>query len=63
MQRRYFISTLTAAFAATLATATPAMATPAYNAIDVTGAAIGPDYQLFYADGKPACCATSKANT
>jgi protein SCO1/2 len=50
MQRRYFISTL----AAMLVTAAPSMAAPAFNGIDVTGAAIGPDYQLFYADGKPA---------
>ena len=50
MQRRYFISTL----AAMLIAAAPSMAAPAYNGIDVTGAAIGPDYQLFYADGKPA---------
>ncbi|USX18459.1 SCO family protein [Oxalobacteraceae bacterium OTU3REALA1] len=50
MQRRYFISTL----AAMLITAAPSMAAPAFNGIDVTGAAIGPDYQLFYADGKPA---------
>ncbi|USX24646.1 SCO family protein [Oxalobacteraceae bacterium OTU3CINTB1] len=50
MQRRYFISTL----AAMLVAAAPAMAAPAFNGIDVTGAAIGPDYQLFYADGKPA---------
>nr|WP_315219859.1 SCO family protein [uncultured Duganella sp.] len=50
MQRRYFVSTL----AAMLIAAAPSMAAPAYNGIDVTGAAIGPDYQLFYADGKPA---------
>ena len=50
MQRRYFISTL----AAMLITAAPSMAAPAFNGIDVTGAAIGPDYHLFYADGKPA---------
>ena len=53
MQRRYFFSTL-AAMLTVLATAAPGMAAPAYNGIDITGAAIGPDYQLFYADGKPA---------
>lgn len=54
MQRRNFISALAAPLAATLLTAAPAIAAPAFNGIDVTGAAIGPDYQLFYADGKPA---------
>ena len=52
MQRRLFISTLAASLA--LLPAVASMAAPAYNGIDVTGAAIGPDYQLFYADGKPA---------
>ncbi|MBP1204480.1 protein SCO1/2 [Duganella sp. 1411] len=52
MQRRYFISTLAASLA--LLPAAASMAAPAYNGIDVTGSAIGPDYQLFYADGKPA---------
>jgi len=52
MQRRYFIATV--ATLGMLAAAPTSTAAPAYNAIDVTGAAIGPDYQLFYADGKPA---------
>lgn len=52
MQRRYFISTLAASLA--MLPAAASMAAPAYNGIDITGATIGPDYQLSYADGKPA---------
>jgi protein SCO1/2 len=47
MQRRFFISSL-----AMLPLAAHAAA--GFTAIDITGASIGPDYQLFYGDGKPA---------
>jgi protein SCO1/2 len=46
MHRRLFISSL-----ATLPLAAHAAG---FTAIDITGANIGPDYQLFYSDGKPA---------
>lgn len=46
MHRRLFISTLAALPLAARAAG--------YTAIDITGANIGPDYQLFYSDGKPA---------
>jgi protein SCO1/2 len=52
MQRRIFISMMVAAL--TALPAAPGLAAPAFNGIDITGAAIGPDYKLFYADGKPA---------
>ena len=50
MQRRLFISSL----AALPFVAGSAHAASAYTAIDITGSAIGPDYQLFYTNGKPA---------
>ncbi|MBV7534360.1 SCO family protein [Duganella sp. sic0402] len=49
MQRRTFISSL-AALPLVAGTAHAA----GFTAIDITGANIGPDYQLFYGDGKPA---------
>jgi len=49
MQRRLFISSLVA-----LPLVTGAAHAAGFNAIDITGANIGPDYQLFYSDGKPA---------
>lgn len=49
MQRRIFLSSL-AALPWLAGTAHAA----GFNAIDITGASIGPDYQLSYADGKPA---------
>lgn len=46
MQRRLFLSTVAAL---------PLLAhARAFTAIDLTGAAIGPDFQLSYPDGKPA---------
>ncbi|TFW16006.1 SCO family protein [Duganella callida] len=50
MQRRSFITTLAGL---TLAAST-AQAAAGFNAIDITGSTIGPDYKLTYADGKPA---------
>lgn len=47
MQRRLFITTLAALPLA-------AYAKPAFTGIDITGSSIGPDYQLSYANGKPA---------
>lgn len=61
MQRRYFLSTLAASLALLPAAASRAAA--AFNGIDITGAAIGPDYQLFYADGKPASLRDFKGKT
>jgi protein SCO1/2 len=49
MQRRTFISSL-AALPFVAGTAHAA----GFTAIDITGASIGPDYQLSYVDGKPA---------
>jgi protein SCO1/2 len=49
MQRRLFISALAA-----LPLVTRTAHAAGFNAIDITGASIGPDYQLFYGDGKPA---------
>jgi protein SCO1/2 len=46
MHRRLFISSLAALPLAAHAAG--------FNAIDITGANIGPDYQLLYSDGKPA---------
>lgn len=49
MQRRIFLSSLAALpWLAGMAHAA------GFNAIDITGASIGPDYQLSYPDGKPA---------
>ena len=54
MQRRLFISSLAAL---------PLAASAAgFTAIDITGANIGPDYQLFYSDGKPASLRDFKGN-
>jgi protein SCO1/2 len=50
MQRRQFISSL----ALLPLAAGSAHAAPGFTALDITGSAIGPDYQLFYGDGKPA---------
>lgn len=50
MQRRLFISSL----AALPFVAGSAHAASPYTAIDITGSTIGPDYQLFYSNGKPA---------
>jgi protein SCO1/2 len=50
MQRRLFISSL----AALPFVAGSAHAASGFTAIDITGSAIGPDYQLFYTNGKPA---------
>lgn len=61
MQRRFFISTIAAALMAL--PAAPVMAAPAFNGIDLTGATIGPDYKLFYADGKPASLRDFKGKT
>jgi len=49
MQRRLFISSLVA-----LPLVMDAAHAAGFTAIDITGANIGPDYQLFYSDGKPA---------
>ena len=49
MQRRLFLSSL-AALPFVAGTAHAA----GFTAIDITGSSIGPDYQLFYGDGKPA---------
>lgn len=49
MQRRTFIASV-AALPFVAGTAHAA----GFTAIDITGASIGPDYQLFYTDGKPA---------
>ncbi|MYM26453.1 redoxin domain-containing protein [Duganella sp. FT135W] len=46
MQRRLFISSLAALPLVSHAAS--------FTAVDITGANIGPDYQLFYSDGKPA---------
>ncbi|MRW88916.1 redoxin domain-containing protein [Duganella sp. FT80W] len=46
MQRRLFISSLAALPLAAHAAS--------FTAVDITGSAIGPDYQLSYTDGKPA---------
>jgi protein SCO1/2 len=45
MQRRLFITSLAAL---------PLAAQAAFTGIDITGSNIGPDYKLFYGDGKPA---------
>jgi protein SCO1/2 len=50
MQRRLFISSL----AALPFVAGSAHAASGFTAIDITGSPIGPDYQLFYTNGKPA---------
>jgi protein SCO1/2 len=50
MQRRLFISSL----AALPLVAGSAHAASGFTAIDITGSGIGPDYQLFYTNGKPA---------
>ncbi len=50
MQRRLFISSL----AALPLVAGSAHAATRFTAIDITGSTIGPDYQLFYTNGKPA---------
>jgi protein SCO1/2 len=50
MQRRQFISSL----AMLPLAAGSAYAASGFTALDITGSAIGPDYQLFYGDGKPA---------
>ncbi|MRX10324.1 redoxin domain-containing protein [Pseudoduganella sp. FT25W] len=50
MQRRQFISSL----ALLPLAAGSAHAASGFTALDITGSAIGPDYQLFYGDGKPA---------
>ncbi|NYE60495.1 protein SCO1/2 [Duganella sp. 1224] len=50
MQRRHFISSL----AALPLVAGSAHAAARFTAVDITGSAIGPDYQLFYTNGKPA---------
>ena len=47
MQRRLFLTTLSALPLA-------AYAAPAYTGIDITGSSIGPDFNLFYGNGKPA---------
>ncbi|MYM96557.1 SCO family protein [Duganella vulcania] len=49
MQRRTLLTALAAAAALPLA----AHAAP-YTGIDITGSSIGPDFRLFYGDGKPA---------
>ncbi|MTV39828.1 SCO family protein [Duganella radicis] len=49
MQRRIFMSSLAA-----LPLLAGAAHAAGFNSIDITGASIGPDYQLFYTDGKPA---------
>nr|WP_315250902.1 SCO family protein [uncultured Duganella sp.] len=51
MQRRTFISSLAALPLPFLAGTAHAAG---FTSIDITGANIGPDYQLFYTDGKPA---------
>jgi len=51
MQRRTLLTALAAAAALPLAAHA---APPAYTGIDVTGSSIGPDFRLFYGDGKPA---------
>ncbi|SDF65603.1 MULTISPECIES: SCO family protein [unclassified Duganella] len=51
MQRRTFISSLAALPVPFLAGTAHAAG---FTAIDITGANIGPDYQLFYTNGKPA---------
>ncbi len=50
MQRRLFVSSL----AALPLVAGSAHAAPHFTAVDITGSSIGPDYQLFYTNGKPA---------
>ena len=45
MQRRLFMTALAAL---------PLAAQAAFTGIDITGSSIGPDYKLFYGDGKPA---------
>ncbi|WP_373991948.1 SCO family protein [Duganella sp. BuS-21] len=50
MQRRLFISSL----AALPLLASTAHAASGFTAIDITGASLGPDYQLSYTNGKPA---------
>jgi protein SCO1/2 len=50
MQRRLFISSL----AALPLVAGSAHAATRFTAVDITGSTIGPDYQLFYTNGKPA---------
>jgi protein SCO1/2 len=47
MQRRLFLATLAALPLAS-------QAAPAYTGIDITGSSIGPDFKLFYGNGKPA---------
>lgn len=55
MQRRLLLSTAAAlACGSALSTLPLAAHARAFHAIDVTGAAIGPDFQLSYPDGKPA---------
>ena len=56
MRRRSFLSTVAAVPLAALPLAAVPLAAQArgFTAIDLTGAAIGPDYLLSYPDGKPA---------
>jgi protein SCO1/2 len=49
MQRRLFLSSLAA-----LPLLAPVAHAAGFNAVDITGSAIGPDYRLSYTDGKPA---------
>ncbi|MET0322619.1 MAG: SCO family protein [Duganella sp.] len=55
MQRRYFLSAMAALPLAAHARG--------FTAIDLTGAAIGPDFQLSYPDGKPAALRDFRGKT